>query len=260
LHHLKKTTLSLPFFDDFTGYDVYPDPNRWVDKQVYINNTMCINPVSRGVATFDALNEKGLPWDPYINVTPRRADSLTCQPIDLSTYTPGDSLYLSFFYQPQGYGFRPLRADSLLLMVRVKYGDWVTIWKAAGAATTAFRQVMVPITDTLLFYSAFQFRFVNIASLNYADAIWNVDYVRMGANRSMADTAINDIAIRFWILSVDDWIHYTNLVHIGVQPISTGPAHIFKTFACVILKPHILYENVSFKRHLWATGKMRLGC
>src|SRR6218665_2623133 len=52
----KPTLLSLPFFEDFTDYDPYPNPERWSDRYVYINNTMGRNPVSRGVATFDALN------------------------------------------------------------------------------------------------------------------------------------------------------------------------------------------------------------
>lgn len=188
------TTLSLPFFDDFTGYGLYPDSSRWIDHQVYINNTMCVSPISRGVATFDALNEYGTPWDPGDNANFRFADSLTSQPIDLSSYTPADSLYLSFFYQPQGLGFYPLPADTFFVFGRIRYGDWVPLWKLPGASLQPFKQVMVPITDTLLFYNAFQFRFVNIAALNYSDAIWNLDYVRLDAHRNMYDTAINDIA------------------------------------------------------------------
>ena len=192
----KKTTtsLSLPFFEDFTGYGIFPDHSRWVENQVYINNTMCVSPISRGVATFDALNEHGLPWNPLSNSDFSYTDSLTSQPIDLSIVTPADSLYLSFFYQPQGNGFYPLPADSLFLFMRIRYGDWVRVWKAPGSTLHPFTQVMIPITDTLYFYSDFQFRFVNIAALNYSDAVWNLDYVRLDKNRNMADTAINDIA------------------------------------------------------------------
>ncbi|NDC39944.1 MAG: T9SS C-terminal target domain-containing protein [Chitinophagia bacterium] len=191
----KTTAATLPFFDDFTGYDVYPDANNWTDNQVYINNTMCINPVSRGVATFDALNERGLPWFPYTNFSFKPCDSLTSRPFDFSSYTPGDSIYLSFFYQPKGYGYFPLPADSFRLMMRIRYGDWVTVWRTTGTGLQPFQQVMVPITDTLYFYNGFQFRFVNIAALNFSDAIYNLDYVRMDAHRNMYDTAVNDIAI-----------------------------------------------------------------
>lgn len=191
----RTTALGLPFFDDFTDYDLFPNHTRWVENQVYINNTMCVAPISRGVATFDALNEKGLPWDPYNNLNFRYSDSLTSQPINLSTYSPGDSLYLSFFYQPQGNGFYPLPADSFILFMRVKYGGWLPVWKSRGSTVKPFRQAMIPITDSLYFYDSFQFRFVNIAALNYSDAIWNLDYVRLDANRTFSDTLVNDIAM-----------------------------------------------------------------
>ncbi len=190
----KKTSIALPFFEDFTSYELYPDHSRWVENQVYINNTMCVSPISRGVATFDALNEKGLPWNPYANLGFNFADSLTSQPIDLSSFTPADSLYISFFYQPQGNGFYPLTADSFYLFLRDRYGNYVKTWKTPGTTVRPFTQVMIPITDTLYFYNNFQFRFVNIAALNYSDAIWNLDYVRFDAHRNMNDTLVNDIA------------------------------------------------------------------
>lgn len=190
----KTTAITLPFFEDFTGYDLYPDNSKWIEKQVYINNTICVSPISRGVATFDALNELGHPWDPSSNNNFRYTDSLTSQPFDLTGYTPNDSLYLSFFYQPQGLGFFPLVADSLVLFMRIRYGDWLPVWKMQGASLQPFKQVMIPITDTLYFYNSFQFRFANIAALNYSDAIWNLDYVRFDAGRNMYDTLVNDIA------------------------------------------------------------------
>lgn len=190
----KTTAVTLPFFEDFTGYDLYPDNSKWIENQVYINNTMCVSPISRGVATFDALNELGMPWDPSSNNNYRYTDSLTSQPFDLTGYTPIDSLYLSFFYQPQGLGFFPLVGDSLVLFMRIRYGDWLPVWKMQGSALKPFTQVMIPITDTLYFYNAFQFRFANIAALNYSDAIWNLDYIRFDAHRNMYDTLVNDIA------------------------------------------------------------------
>jgi hypothetical protein len=196
----KKTTatLALPFFEDFTGNSPSPDSNKWVDFEVFINNTMAISPISRGVATFDALSGAGIPYDSFNNTVLRHADSLTSQPIDLSTETPTDSLYLSFFYQAQGNGYFPQPGDSLMLYMKNRYGEFIKIWSipgpAPGTAIQPFTQVMIPITDTLYLHSSFQFRFVNIASLYWADAIWNVDYVRLDKNRSIADTAVKDIA------------------------------------------------------------------
>ncbi|MCW3121747.1 MAG: C-terminal target protein, partial [Flavipsychrobacter sp.] len=41
--------------------------------------------------------------------------------------------------------------------------------------------------------SSFQFRFVNIAAVYWADAVWNIDYVRLDKNRNMYDTVVSDI-------------------------------------------------------------------
>ena len=186
--------LSLPFFEDFTQYWIYPDSNKWVDFQVYINNTMAASPPSWGVATFDDLDFNGIPYDSFSNTDFRYADSLTSQPIDLSSNSPGDSVYLSFSYQPQGNGFYPLPQDSLMLFIRTTYGGFVKVWSTPGTTLQPFQTVMIPIVDSIYFYNAFQFRFVNIAALYWADAVWNVDYIRLDKNRSISDTAINDVA------------------------------------------------------------------
>ncbi|MFI4963161.1 MAG: T9SS type A sorting domain-containing protein, partial [Legionellales bacterium] len=188
------TTLSLPFFEDFTQYGIYPDSNKWVDYEVYINNTMCASPPSWGVATFDDLDANGIPYDSFSNTNFRYADSLTSQPIDLSLDSAADSVYLSFFYQPQGNGFYPLPQDSLMLFMKTRYGGFVKVWSTPGSALQPFQQVMIPITDSLYFHNAFQFRFVNIAALYWADAVWNIDYIRLDKNRNAGDTAINDVA------------------------------------------------------------------
>ena len=191
---ITSTSLSLPFFEDFTTYSPLPDSNKWVEHQVYINNTMCYQPISRGVATFDALDQNGIPYDSNYNFTSRYCDSLTSKPIDLSGLSPADSIYLSFFYQPQGNGFYPLVGDSLLLYMRKSYSDWELVWSAPGSTLMPFTQVMVPITDTIFMYNSFQFRFVNIASLNYCDANWNIDYIRLNSGRNMYDTLVGDAA------------------------------------------------------------------
>lgn len=190
----KKTSLALPFFDDFTINSIYPDTNKWTDHQAFVNNTMGKNPITRGVATLDALNEIGQPWDPYHNTVVRFSDSLTSRPLDLSSYSPADSLYLSFYFQPQGNGFYPLTGDSLFVFMRIRYGDWLPVWKVQGTSVKPFTQVMIPITDTLMYYNGFQFRFVNLAAMHYSDAVWNVDYIKLDAHRNINDTVITEVA------------------------------------------------------------------
>jgi len=187
--------LSLPFFEDFTGYGVFPDSSKWTDYCVYINNTMGNKPRSRGVATFDALDWRGIPYDSFSNTNFRYADSLTSQPINLSfdVVNPGDSVYLSFFYQPQGNGFYPVSQDSLMLFLKTRFGGFVKVWSVEGTALKPFQQVMIPISDSIYFDSFFQFRFINIGALYWADAIWNIDYVRVGTGRTFDDTTLNDI-------------------------------------------------------------------
>ncbi|GAA4456164.1 hypothetical protein GCM10023092_21020 [Rurimicrobium arvi] len=191
----KTTALSLPFFEDFDGYDIIPDTTRWTGRQVYVNNTMCYNPVSRGCATFDALSQYGMPYDttnPYIT---RYADSLTSKSIDLSSYNPGDSLYLSFVYQPGGNGFLPDRYDSLMLYFKPRTGAvWKKVWGISDTVNHDFFQAMIPVTDTSFFHADFQFRFVNKASIGINDDIWNVDYIQLAAGRNRNDTMINDVA------------------------------------------------------------------
>lgn len=191
----KTTSLSLPFFEDFTDYSPVPDVSKWMDRQVYVNNTMGIDPISRGVATFDALNQYGLPYDTGNTSKPLIfADSLTSQYIDLSTYQASDSIYLSFFYQPEGNGFYPEPQDSLNLYLKRENNTWARVWFAPGAQLHAFKQVMISVADPNYLHDSFQFRFVNKASIFTNDDVWNVDYIRLDANRTFTDTFINDVA------------------------------------------------------------------
>lgn len=191
---LKTTALSLPFFEDFTGTGVFPDETKWTDRSVYVNNTMGFKPVSRGVATFDALNERGGPYDSSSSSALLYADSLTSQPIALETFQPGDSIYLSFFFQPQGNGFSPESQDSLMLFFKRTNGDWDKVWSIEGGTLADFTQVMIPVKDTGYLHNGFQFRYVNKASININDDVWNLDYIRMSAGRTIIDTAVNDVA------------------------------------------------------------------
>jgi hypothetical protein len=191
----KTTALNLPFFEDFTDYSPFPNPDRWVERQVYVNNTMGLDPISRGVATFDGLNDHGLPYAPNNTAVLVYADTLTSKEIDISGNQPGDSIYLSFFYQPQGNGFYPEAGDSLIVYLRRKNNTWAKAWAREGSTSVPFTIAMVPVADTSFFYDAFQFRFVNKASMNTNDDTWNIDYVRVDAGRNMYDTLVADIAM-----------------------------------------------------------------
>ena len=104
----------LPFFDDFSQNEIFPNGSRWIDNDVFINSSYPDSPPSIGAATFDAINGSGAMYD-NADTDPFSADKLTSLPFDLSKYTISDNIYLSFFYQPQGKGDPPDDGDSLIL-------------------------------------------------------------------------------------------------------------------------------------------------
>lgn len=189
----KKKRAALPFLDDFSYQSTTPDASLWVEKQVYINNSMAQSPVSRGIATFDGLNEAGRPYRNSFSAY-GYGDSLTTQPMDLTAYTPADSLYLSFFIQPQGNGFAPETQDSLFVFLKNDTNNWDLVWSKEGSTSHPFIPIMIPVKDPAYFHSNFQFRFVNFTSLNSNDDIWNLDYVFLDINRNITDTLVNDVA------------------------------------------------------------------
>ncbi len=195
-------TLNLPFIDDFSGSQSIPNPALWSDFDVYINNTYPVFPVSKGVATFDALKYDGSHY-PNVSTFPYIADHLTSKPINLS-FPPSDSIYLSFFYQPQGNGEPPDQTDSLCLaFFDMDTEVWNTVWKVPGRVLKPFEQVMVPIKEEKYLKKGFRFRFFNYASQTKSNDNrdlrsnvdhWNLDYVKLGRNRDINDTVLRDVA------------------------------------------------------------------
>lgn len=140
------TPINLPFFDDFSQTWIYPDNSRWIDKEAFINTDFAYRSVNVGVATLDAIDSKG---KLHANASqfPFQADSLTSRPIRLdSIFNPAprnitlaDSLYFSFYYQPQGRGNAPEGPDSLILQFGIYTGDSVF--------THTYDSILVPLSD-----------------------------------------------------------------------------------------------------------------
>lgn len=199
--------LLLPFFEDFSQASVFPDPAKWSDEDAFISDDYAVYPPTIGVATLDAINNVGRL---HVNASPFpfMADYLTSQQIRLDSlfspvprpFTKADSIYFSFYYQPQGNGNAPARSDSLVLEFlapgetqtlvfpvdtvingvdtivndTVVIEGWRKAWSSPGQSlssfyhedSTWFRQVVVPVADSAMFYtSEFRFRFRNYASL-----------------------------------------------------------------------------------------------
>jgi len=116
----EEPTISLPFTEDFSTSWVYPDPQIWIDDRALINDTYSINPPSIGVATLDGLNQYGNPYIPVVDgsdLIDGIGDVLTSRPICLADagLVEGDTVFLRFFYQAEGYGDFPNPGDSLVL-------------------------------------------------------------------------------------------------------------------------------------------------
>ena len=216
---VKSNMLTIPFFDDFSGTDIYPNVTLWADKNVFINSSYPYLPTTIGVATFDALNDTGALY-PDAGSSSFIADSFTSNPIRLDSIfsspaalTIADSLYFSFYYQPQGTGNAPETDDSLVLeFYSPKTNSWNEVWSSEGMTLSQFhskynvwfKQVLIPITDSVnYFHKDFRFRFYNYASLANSSQpswacgnvdIWNIDYVYLNKGRNMADSIYKDVA------------------------------------------------------------------
>lgn len=227
------TPVSLPFLDDFSALDVFPSPDRWIDHDAYENDDFALFPVNIGVMTLDAINDSGRM---YPSATPGPsafiADHLTSRYIRLDSLfnpvpkklTPSDSVFLSFYYQPQGRGKAPQFNDTLILqfLVRAAYDSiipgvgtitipdqWNRVWFANGMSIDTFyvrqgnwfARVMIPITDPVYFTKKFRFRFYNYVSLASAAEPswqsntdqWNIDQIYLHHGRSRFDTVFPEI-------------------------------------------------------------------
>jgi len=198
-------TLILPFFDDFSKITVYPDPELWEDNLAFINATFQVEPVTYGVATLDALDSRGNVY--RIENHPTICDRLTSRPIDLSAYSGlSDTIYLSFFYQPQGNGEEPEPKDSLILeLFSPKDTIWIHAWSTPGLPVGPFQQQIIEIPDSL-YQNGFKFRFSNYVSMSVNDTrfgkgalgnldIWNLDYIRLNNDSFKDHEQVNDISI-----------------------------------------------------------------
>ena len=215
-------TIQLPFIKDFASSVGYPNPRFWSDKQAFVNHQYVKNSVSVGAITLDAINSDG---DVYKHASSSgfSADSLTSNPINLD-FSPADSIYLSFYYQPGGLGDTPEFKDSLSVQFFSPDSlEWESVWNISVyqdsiyikrdlrtqrtdsilVNNTPFKQVLLPIKHEKFLKKGFRFRFVNYASItdftrrpsltSNVDH-WNLDFIRLDTARSYTDTTINDIA------------------------------------------------------------------
>jgi hypothetical protein len=240
----KSTVVKMPFIDDFSAYYGYPKATLWADSFVFVSDGFARGGLTVGTAVFDAFDAEGKLYDGASSF-PFISDYLTSNPIRLDSVftgtphiaTPADSVYLSFFYQPQGWGDKPETQDSLVVQFfNPVTNDWNTVWSTPGMSYqqffntygVEFKSVMIPVTDPDYFSPDFRFRLYNIASLANNDFptwvgnvdFWFVDYVYLNSGRNVNDLFPVDAAFRTRIPSLLNDYHSMPWDHFKVNPAS----------------------------------------
>lgn len=219
---------SLPFFDDFSQGSLKPHGEYWQEgSNVLLSTGLAIAPPTPGVAVFDALDAQGH-LQAGVGRTSKVCDSLTSRPIDMPNL---GSIYLTFRFQPQGWGGMPSVSDSLMVdFYDPQAKKWHPVWQASfnvkkktveqhdlqGTApgpkteeyerpNTVFFLATIPIQDARYLRPGFQFRFRNKASIltdtqmpgrNSNSAHWAVDMVYLDKGRAPEELAyVPDVAL-----------------------------------------------------------------
>lgn len=228
-------TLDLPFIDDFSDTKVYPNADRWIDNDVFVNDDFPRNPVTIGVATFDGLDAEGNAYDNSFPSVQGGTDTLTSKPLFMLTkpqsagggqYNLGDSITLSFFYQMKGLGDNPDSPDSLVLdFFNPGTSQWSRQWFARGPVSggrdTIFTSVQIRIRNSGFLQDGFRFRFRTYGSRTGSLDHWHLDYVRLykayNNFTNQMDTTLLDVAFTLPVRSFLNeytsvpWDHFTSL-------------------------------------------------
>jgi len=257
--------LDLPLFDDFSNTYISPDTGLWSDAYAFVNNNFCLNPVSNGVATLDALDEDGSLY-PHAALSPNtfEADHLTSLPISLD-YPASDSIYLSFLYQPGGLCDIPEEEDSLLVdFFAPDSARWINVWSVPGSELKPFSHAMIPVKDSIFLKEGFRFRFRNIASLprnnDYLDMrsnvdYWHVDYIRLHANRFAGDSLLRDVAFSTNLttmlkdLTSLPWSHFKDAYNTVLYPFVSGRYRNNDTITRNVTRSLVIYEPAYGESH-----------
>jgi len=196
------TTVELPFFEDFSTSNLYPNTDLWADSFAFINSSYPYQPPSIGVATLDAINQNGEFYSGSSFGKVFIADYLSSQFINLN-YPGNNTIFLSFYYQAQGKGDNPETKDSLSLEFYAPDEDtWTTVWIIKGQNVDEFKQVIIHINEEKYLKEKFRFRFRNKASLSNTSNSskignvdhWHIDYIYLNTGRTANDLIHHDVA------------------------------------------------------------------
>jgi hypothetical protein len=183
--------ISLPLWDDFSTTPGEQPDTLWVDSEtVSVNYGNGRNAPTMRVATFDGLNENGIPYatNPSDFLLFGITDSLISRPIKMTEVTlpERNSVFLSFLYQWSGYGETADDRDYLELSFRKNDNTWVTILTLRATELIkpdTFNQVRIRINQDEYFHDNFQFRLRSSGRKSGYYDTWNVDYFYLDKGR-----------------------------------------------------------------------------
>lgn len=186
--------LSLPFWDDFSSGSI--DSLKWQNRGAVASLNIGMDPPSIGVVYLDGVDGQGKAYSAAL-LENGEGDQLLSQQIELSSYRPADSLYLSFFWQAGGKAEMPDENDQLELYFLNANGEWVQVWQTAGGGVSErdiFAHQMVWVEASFL-HRQFQFKFVNRGRLSGPFDSWILDYIYLNKNRTVLDVHYEDRAL-----------------------------------------------------------------
>ncbi|MFM2225231.1 MAG: hypothetical protein RJA07_1433 [Bacteroidota bacterium] len=252
-----KKPLKLPFFDDFiqsknypfSTKDMNPNDSLWINSGALVNNDYPINPPSYGCITLDGLADSGKAYT-YVPFAFGGADTISSQHINLFNLFPKDSVFFSFFYQPEGHGDYPDIGDSLVLEFKNKNSTWIKIWSVDGFSSDPlpayFSYIILPLTDSLFFDSLFQFRFRNIATISGNNDHWNIDYVKLNKSRTYND-ATSDFS--FSNIPTNPLLNYFSMPFKQFKP--NKSAEMASSFKCEIFNNWNVSGNLDYRCNVY---------
>lgn len=222
------TPMPLPFWDDFSfsNRPDAPHDTLWSSSNsVSLNMGLGINPPSLGVATFDGLNEFGSPYVPNESLAKGIADSLVSRPIALDLVPLGErgSVFLSFYYQPEGNGEAPDPGDQLRVLFKNASGAWITVSTIENDGSLdprVFKQILIPVAGNDYFYNGFQFAIQSYGRLSGPYDTWNIDYVYLNKGRNASDTSYPDRTISIPLTSMLKGYYSMPIDHFMEDPAS----------------------------------------
>lgn len=227
------TLLGIPFLEDFSqNQNGLPVGSRWNKSQVFVNEGYGIASPSPFSATFDVLNVDGELY-PHASYDNFGADTLSSNPIALSSYTATDSVTLYFQIQAAGNGSFPSDGDSICLEFYDPHArTWQLAWSArpyslnqipksllfknwllgrkkeqVGTDSIKVSELFYPILISLptnFLVDSFAFRFRNVGSLSRLDAVpgiigntdhWNLSLIYLNKRDANDTTFFRDVLL-----------------------------------------------------------------